>query len=295
MVAEKRDLWIFPAQDSFAYQVPVPSLGVIYDLMHRYEPSFPEVGAWGRAKRRDRHYRDLGRYSRGILVDSEIGKKQAIESYGIPPGRLHVLPYVAPVYVDSVSGCDLPKGINLPRKYIFYPAQFWRHKNHGRLIEAVARLKPGLPDLRLVLAGSRKNGYKDVLELCRRKGVEEAVIFLGYVPEILIPGLYSHARALVFPTFFGPTNIPPLEAFAMGCPVACSNVYGMPDQLGDAALMFSPTSVDEIAAAIERVWTDDQLCARLAEKGRARSAAWGRTQFQAQFRVILGTILAQSC
>jgi len=145
------------------------------------------------------------------------------------------------------------------------------------------------------LAGARKNGYKDILELCRRKGVEDAVIFLGYVPEAQIPGLYRHARALVFPSFFGPTNIPPLEAFAMGCPVACSNVYGMPEQLGDAALMFSPNSVDEIATAIERVWTDDQLCARLAEKGRARSAAWGRTQFQAQFRVILGTILAQSC
>jgi glycosyltransferase involved in cell wall biosynthesis len=152
-----------------------------------------------------------------------------------------------------------------------------------------------LHDIHLVLAGSKKNGYKDVLDLCRRTEVRDAVIFLGYVPDVEIPGLYRHARALVMPTYFGPTNIPPLEAFVMGCPVACSNIYGMPEQLGNAALMFSPNSTDEIAEVIEKLWTDDDLCAQLVEKGRARVATWGRPQFNARFRAIVEDILTKPC
>ena len=86
-----------------------------------------------------------------------------------------------------------------------------------------------------------------------------------------MPEFYRRARAMVMPTFFGPTNIPPLEAFALGCPVAVSNIYGIPEQVGDAALLFDPNSVEEIADCIERLWQDDALCASLISKGHART------------------------
>ena len=95
-------------------------------------------------------------------------------------------------------------------------------------------------------------------------GLAENVHFLGYVPEAHMPGLYRRARALVMPTFFGPTNIPPWEAIALGCPVAVSDIDGMRDQMGDAALFFDPTSVPEMAQVMERLWRDDALCRELA-------------------------------
>ena len=102
-----------------------------------------------------------------------------------------------------------------------------------------------------------------------------------------MPELYRRARALVMPTFCGPTNIPPLEAFVVGCPVAISGIYGMPDQVGDAGLLFDPESVEEIVDCIRRLWTDDRLCAELSERGKTRADSWGPRQFNERLREIV--------
>jgi glycosyltransferase involved in cell wall biosynthesis len=90
------------------------------------------------------------------------------------------------------------------------------------------------------------------------------------------------------PTFFGPTNIPPLEAFELGCPVATSRIYGVPEQLGDAALLFDPHSIEEIHDCLVRLWMDNSLCDDLAQRGRERARKWGPEQFAARFRDIVG-------
>jgi glycosyltransferase involved in cell wall biosynthesis len=102
--------------------------------------------------------------------------------------------------------------------------------------------------------------------------------------------IYQRARALIMPTFFGPTNIPPLEAFSLGCPVAISKIYGMPEQVGNAALLFDPSSETEIAEIMYRLWTDDELCDTLARKGRVRATIWNRSTFQERFEEILNCI-----
>ena len=95
------------------------------------------------------------------------------------------------------------------------------------------------------------------------------------------------------PTYYGPTNIPPLEAFSVGCPVAISGIYGMPEQVGDAALLFNPDSVDEIASSIRRLWTDDKLCAELSEKGSKKAAQWGQKQFNERLRGIIAGLTVE--
>jgi glycosyltransferase involved in cell wall biosynthesis len=292
IMRENCNLWIFPAQDIWAYRVPVPALTTVFDLMHRYEKRFSEVSARGRYRRREAHYRDICRWSKGILVDSNVGKQQLIESYDVQPDRVHVLPSVPPKYIYSNDvPVDFDVRYSLPAKFIFYPAQFWSHKNHSNLIEAVAVLKGRLPDLKLVFVGSEKNGYDTVVKIVRDSGLDDSVLFLGYVPDEDMAEFYRRARALVMPTFFGPTNIPPLEAFVLGCPVAVSNIYGMPEQAGDAALLFDPNRVEEIADAIHRLWSDDSLCRLLADNGRKRAAAWGSKQFSARLEAILDSVL----
>lgn len=292
MRKEKCDLWIFPAEETVSYQLNVPTLATIYDLMHRYENSFPEVGAYGRARRRDRHYSRMCRYCRGILVDSEVGKRQLIESYGIDSHRVFSLPFVPPPYMYRKD--SLVKSMEkytLPEKYVFYPAQFWKHKNHERLVRAIALLKKKVPDIKLVLVGSKKNAYESIVELVKKMGLSKEVFFLGYVPEECMPDIYRRARALVMPTHFGPTNIPPLEAFCAGCPVAVSGIYGMPEQVGDAAILFDPSSVEEIADAIEAIWNDDVLCEKLKERGYQRARMWGQEQFNERLRCIVENLL----
>src|SRR5207248_6957615 len=120
--------------------------------------------------------------------------------------------------------------------------QFWTHKNHKRLLAALAKVRRRCGDVHLLLAGSRDNEYREIQRQVKALRLEQHVTFLGYVANDLMVNLYDRARAMIFPTLFGPTSIPPLEAFVRGCPVAASNIYAMPEQLGDAALLFDPRS-----------------------------------------------------
>lgn len=282
------DLWIFSTENRLSYQLGLPSLVPIFDLMHRYETRFPEVSKYGRGRRRDKVYANICKVARGLLVDSTVGKQHVIESYGVKGDRIYVLPYVPPkkLYADEgIRESDLTRA--LPEKYIFYPAQFWEHKNHKTLIQAVSLLRTRLVDLRLVLTGTKKNAYGAVNKLINDLDLRDHVIFLGHVDSRTMPLLYQRARAMIMPTFFGPTNIPPLEAFLYGCPVACSNIYSMPEQIGDAGLLFNPHSKQEISAAIHRLWVDDQLCAELSARGRIKAEKWGQCQFNHRLRQVV--------
>lgn len=296
LVEQRCELWIFPSQDEWAYAAPVNALGTIHDLMHRYESRFPEVSSWGKYTRRELHYHKLCKWTKALLVDSQVGKQQVIESYGTSAERIFVLPFVAPdyIYAQQQTNAKFAGKYKLPKKFIFYPAQFWQHKNHARLVQAVASLSHDITDLALVLIGSRKNNYDAVRDLVHRLGVADQVHFLDYVPNDDMANLYQRARAMIMPTFFGPTNIPPLEAFATGCPTAVSNIYGMAEQVGDAALLFDPESVSEIAQAIKSLWLDDDLCSTLAEKGKRRHSVWNQQQFNEKVREIVDTTISRA-
>jgi glycosyltransferase involved in cell wall biosynthesis len=288
------DSWVFPVQDFWPSQFSVPRVVAMHDLMHRYESRFPEVSGYGRFRFRDTYLADICSQAIGILVDSNLGMRQVHESYGIPQNRIFVLPYVIPEYVrDYVPAHDFDDRYALPSKYLFYPAQFWPHKNHLRLVQAVAMIKQEIPDIRVVLSGSKKKQYSRIVASIKDLGLQSNFVFLGYVPDLDMPELYARARALIMPTFFGPTNIPPLEAFSLGCPVAISGIYAMPEQVGDAALQFDPNSVEEIACCIRRLWSDDELCRKLALRGKERTMLWNQDKFNLAFTRILAEILKE--
>lgn len=289
------DLWIFPAQDALGYQLPVPAVVTVHDLMHRYEPHFPEVVRGRRYRIREQRFRNLVAWGRAVLVDSEVGRGHVVESYGTAPAKVHPLPYISPVGAQAEPpGADSEPQRALPKKFFFYPAQFWAHKNHAALLSAAAQARSRCPDIHLVFTGAHKHEFDKVQAHAVALGMSQHVTFAGYVSDRELAHFYRRARALVMPTFFGPTNIPPLEAFAYGCPVAVSNIYAMPEQLGDAAVYFDPRSIDEMAAVLERLWLDDALCERLKIAGRARLESWTPARFAARLRVVLDEVLLQA-
>ena len=292
IMREKCDLWIFPSQDPWGYLAPVPALNTIHDLMHRYERRFPEIGTNWQFAWREWHFINTCRWSDGILVDSQLGKQHIIDSYHIDSSRLHVLPFIAPSYLNNMTS-DLRtiSEIDLPNKFLFYPAQFWEHKNHKRLVKAISLLKSRFPDIKLVLTGAKKNEYTTIQNLVVQLDLVDAVIFPGYVSDNEIGLLYRRARAMIMPTFSGPTNIPPLEAMKSGCPSAVSNIYAMPEQTKGAALLFDPESVEDMASAMAKLWEDNELCLDLSERGRAVSSEWTKEHFDVSFSKILSEVL----
>jgi glycosyltransferase involved in cell wall biosynthesis len=96
------------------------------------------------------------------------------------------------------------------------------------------------------------------------------IVHLGYVTDVEMVALYKKSVALVYPTLYGPTNIPPSEAMMLGVPVLCSNLFSMPEQLGDAGLLFDPFNIDDMAEKIFKIWTNENLRTQLIQKGYAR-------------------------
>ncbi len=290
------DLLIFPAPAALAFECGIPYFIAIHDLQHRLQPEFPEVSNGGTWQRREYLFRNSVRFARGVLVDSEVGKEDVLAFYGanIAPRHVHVLPFL-PAH-NTANGHEAQTRVavvrqkhGLPERFFFYPAQFWLHKNHARLIHSIHRLRTvnGV-DAPLVLAGSNSGGppeearqlvFQNVLRLARQLGVQDLVHYLGYVPDADMPVLYLLATALVMPTFFGPTNIPVLEAWTFGCPVLTSDIRGIREQVGGAGVLVDPRNVTAMTEGMLKLWKDEALRASCIESGTQRLAAHGPREF----------------
>src|SRR5262249_49366712 len=121
--------------------------------------------------------------------------------------------------------------------------------------------------IEMVFTGSDQGNAGHVLGKINELGLHDQVRMLGFVPREDLRALYSTALALTFASFFGPDNLPPLEAFALGCPVIASRASGAEEQLGDAALLFNPADPRDLSAAIFTISHDRNLRARLVQKG----------------------------
>jgi glycosyltransferase involved in cell wall biosynthesis len=248
----------------------------VFDVEHARQPWFPEVSADGEWERRERYFaRHILKATR-VIVPNEAGREQIVHHFRINPERVLCLGHPTPAFALEAGGEEPSSRERVERfgiggRYLFYPAQFWAHKNHATLFDTLAvLLRDGGEPYELALAGSDKGQLSHVRDLAREAGVSERVHFLGFVENEDLVALYQHAHALTYLSFFGPENLPPLEAFALGCPVVAADVPGARDQLGDAALLVPPVEPLRIAGAI-RSLEEPKLRSDLIERGRERA------------------------
>lgn len=261
-------------------------IGPVHDLMHRYEARFPEVGEASEYCSREQMFSTFCRTAAAILVDSNVGKQHVSEIYHPDPEKIFILPFIPSPLAEKA---EKPQNFPLAegQKYLFYPAQLWLHKNHANLLRAVKKLLPE-QDIHCIFTGTTdKSGAFLYNQLLHELDLEKNVHHLGYVSDNETRWLYEHARCMIMPSFFGPTNIPPLEAMLAGCPVAVSDIYAMRERYGEASLYFDPHNVTEIAAVIQRLWTDDNLCHEMIKHGYEQASTWTQTDFEARFLDIL--------
>ena len=150
----------------------------------------------------------------------------------------------------------------------------------------LAREQHGL-DIDLVFTGSDRGNAEYVRKTAAELGLAANVHFRGFVGVEEVASLYANALGLLYLSFFGPDNLPPLEAFTFGCPVIASRIPGHVEQLGDAAIFADPTSSEEIGDAIKRLHDDAALRASLVEKGRKLAAERTVDRYVTQMRVVI--------
>lgn len=260
----------------------LPFMTIVYDLQHRLQPQFPEVSAKGEWQGRERHYRRWLPRARVILAGTQAGKEEIMRFYQLGGERIRILPHPTPkAALASKQGEDaqILHELGLRPGFLLYPAQFWAHKNHVNLLRALAILKSEGLELELVLTGADFGSQAEVEQVISSLSLRSQVHMLGFVKREQLYALYRNALALIYVSFFGPENLPPLEAFALGCPVVAARVSGAEEQLGAAALLVNPAEPDEIAAAIRRVHEDAGLRQRLRAAGKVRAANWTTDDF----------------
>ncbi|MGH2747926.1 MAG: glycosyltransferase family 4 protein [Actinomycetota bacterium] len=294
------ELVLYPTPNPLSFEVGVPYVMAVHDLQHRLQPEFAEASQGGQWEMREYVFRNAARTATLLLADSETGREDLVECYGefgLTEERVKVLPFLpAPYLSPSVSrshASEIRRKYRLPERFFFYPAQFWPHKNHARIIEALA-LVESRHGVRasVVFCGTRsgrlrRQTFKEVMTLARDRGMTGRVHYLGYVGDDEMSVLYAEAVALVMPTFFGPTNIPVVEAWYLGCPVLTSDLRGIREHSGDAALLVDPRSVEDIAAGLHRLWTDETLRAGLSAAGRARLRHYTPSDYRERLTEIL--------
>jgi glycosyltransferase involved in cell wall biosynthesis len=283
-----------------AFTTELPSIYQPWDLQHIHLPQF-----FTDAQRRwrDAAYRCYSERADVVVVASEWAREDVVRHLGVPASKVAVIgvPPVLGAYPtpDEATIERTRIELALPARFAYYPAQTWPHKNHVRLLEAVAILRDrdGV-DIDVICSGIRNAHHAEITRVARRLGLADRVRFVGFVEPLQIQALYRLARFLVFPSLFEGWGLPILEAFSAGTPVACSNVTSLPALVGDAALVFDPRDVDDIARAIERLWQDDDLRATLAARGRevVEGYDWGSTAraFRAHYRAIAGRELTSA-
>ena len=244
----------------------------VMDLCHRDFPEFPEVRNTGAFECREQVYRAALPKAVLILADSSELKERIVRRYGVEAERVLAMPFQPSLLLKSgdneAAMAEAQSVYQLPEGYLFYPAQFWSHKGHIRLLEALVLLRRNQGDCpSCVFAGGDHGNRRLVEQKVVEFGLQGRVHFLGFVPSGHLAPLYRRAQALVMPTYFGPTNLPPLEAWSLDVPL----LY--PEHLrghaGDAALYFDVDSAESLAGAIKKI--ADPICReRIVAAGRVR-------------------------
>jgi glycosyltransferase involved in cell wall biosynthesis len=281
------DLVHFPFQTG--YRTRRPYIYQPHDLQHVH---LPEFFSRREIAHREVTYRYLCKNASAIAVGTTWVRDDLLTTYGVAPNRVNVIP-LAPVPTGVADTRQVPSVLNsrLPERYVIYPAIAWPHKNHGRLLNAISDLRHRGVDVPLVLTGGgRTAGHFE--DMAGSLGIRDLVIDLSYVEPDVLEALIRRATAMVVPTLFEAASFPIWEAFRLETAVACSNVTSLPLQVGDAALLFDPLSVDDMADSIQMVWTKPEVRARIQEKARERvsSFTWRRTaeHFVALYRRVGG-------
>jgi glycosyltransferase involved in cell wall biosynthesis len=249
----------------YPFNVPIPrtrlpSVVTVHDLQHHDLPGF-----FSRAERTYRRlaYDRAARRASLVVTISEFSRERIVAILGVAQEKVVAIPLgidherfrPAPVESDAAA----LDGLDLPERFLYYPANPWPHKNHERLLAAFER---AAPNAELVLSGA-PNAW--LLSLVRRAS---RVRHLGYVPADALPAIYRRASGLVYPSLYEGAGIPPLEAMACGCPVAASHIPPVEEYCGPGVLYLDPHDNDSIAAAITA------LLEGQAPDGRERAARY---------------------
>ncbi len=259
---------------------PIKSVITVHDLAFLHYPHFLTVTSaeyYGQIDKAVAH-------AAQIIVPSEFTRQDLIAQLGAPADKVTVIHEAANPSFKPLPLAETRRAVaahyGLPDLFILCVGTIEPRKNISGLLHAFAHLreKYTVGDAVLAIAGGKGWLYEETLDLVQRLDLARWVKFLGRVPDEELHKLYVAARCHIHPAHYEGFGLPPLEAMACGTPTIVSNNSSLPEVVGDAALLFDPHDMEEMAVAMQRLLIDDNLHAELSEKGlqRSRVFSWER-------------------
>lgn len=275
------DLFFHPDNTEFLNCLP-RSVVTIHDLIPY---RFPELSLSANPLKRLRQNlylnlqkRALNNSSRFVITVSENSKNDIIGFLGISSDKIAVIPEaVEPNFRPSSQNeiLEVKNKYRIEGEYLFCHSSFSAYKNLIRLIDAFALIARDFPNLQMVFGGhvsdsdwQGKNYYRRLVSKITSFGLSNKVIFTDFVPEEILPALYSGAKIFVYPSLYEGFGIPILEAQACDLPVVTSRTSSLPEVSGDSALLADPLDMADIAEKISSFLRNENL--RLNYVGRGR-------------------------
>ncbi|MCK4352412.1 glycosyltransferase family 4 protein [candidate division WOR-3 bacterium] len=210
-----------------------------------------------------------------VIVTSKYTKKEVMRYLNLEREKVKICSAAVDKVFKPINDNNLLNNVlekyKISESFILYTGNFKPYKNLKRIIKAYdLLLKRRRPLPKLVIGGYDKKYEKPIKEFVMKNGLEEEIVFTGYIERNDLPLLMNQALFFVFPSIYEGFGLPPLEAMACGTPVITSNTSSLPEVVGDAAVLVNPYNIKEIADAIENVLTNKKLREKLISKGLER-------------------------
>jgi glycosyltransferase involved in cell wall biosynthesis len=259
----------------------IPYIFTLWDLGHLDILEFPEVSYDRRFETRELIYTKSLKKAYKVIVDLEYGKNNVIRKYNLDEKRVEVLKFLPNIGINEPETyVNIKKKYKLKNDYIFYPAQFWAHKNHMYILKAIKILREEkYINIDVIFSGSNQGNLEYILNKAKEFKVNDLIHYIGFAPNKDIPYLYKQSLSLVMPTYLGPTNIPPLEAFAYETPVCYSDLPFFREQVRDAVFFMDLRDPSSLVEKILTIQNDKYTVEEKKEKGLKILKAWNEEDF----------------
>ena len=274
----------------------VPTLGWIPDFQHKRLPNFstPRENA-----RRDREFANLCRHCTRVIVSSHDALNDLKTFYPNCAPKARVLQFVAsaPDIRDLPSQNEIAQKYGLSSSFFFLPNQFWAHKNHRVVLEALHILKNNGHNIQVAVTGNpddyRSPGFFDsLMRMARELGVSENFRVLGLVPYADLMSLMNGALAVINPSLFEGWSTTVEEAKSLGKYVILSDIPVHREQAPDGGIYFDPHNGESLAQAFLTFLSSYPSAAADDLRDRARLAfETRRTAFARAYQDIVSEVL----
>ena len=227
-------------------KINIPYITTVWDMQHETHPEFAEVSSYGKKMYKKIVYNNFIKEAETVIVGTKVGKSE-VKKYTKFNNKFLILPHpVSKIFLQKKRFKSDKK------KYFLYPANFWQHKNHINLLLGFKEFLKKNKKFMLILTGEKKNNYSKIIKMIGKLNISNNIHLAGHVSTNKLINLYDKSFAVVYPSFSGPENLPPLEALTRKKILINSLYPGAVEQLKKFPIYINPNSPMDIAKGMEK-------------------------------------------